>query len=176
MFKLFTSCNARKRLWVKHQGQNDKMPRVQCHGRAGVCFGSYSDSCSKACELCSCSASISASSLAIYVLKKIVKLYGPPSCFTLHLIIKNNNKWCHAKWAEWNELMTWMEPQRSPRPPADYCTLNAISRPTVWNGCVCAVKCGLWMGNTHTRTHTQPHIKGFDLYDVCETHFPLGFQ
>lgn len=80
--------------------KNDKMPRVQRHGRAGVCFGSSSDSCSKACELRSCSASISPSSLAIYSKKK------------MHPIIKNINKWCHAIWAEWNELMTGTEPQR----------------------------------------------------------------
>lgn len=40
--------------------------------------------------------------------------------------------------------------------------------------------CVLWNvaceWETHTRAHTHPHIKGFDLYDVCETHFPLGFQ
>lgn len=155
------------------------MPRVQRHGRAGVCFGSYADSCLKACKLRSCSAFISPSSLTIYGRKKITDLFDPPSSFMWHPIIKNNNKWCHGMWVERSELMTGMEPQRSqrtPHPSADYCTLNATSRPTVWNGCVCVVwnvACEFW---THARAHMQPHMKGFYLYDVCETHFPLGLQ
>lgn len=147
MLKLFTSCNTRKRLWVKHQGQNDKMPTMRRHGRTGVCFGSYSDIWLKACEPHCCSAFTTASSTSIHGIKKRSEMYDHPLCFTLPPLIKCNNKWCHAIWAKWNELIT-----RSA--PADYCTLNATSRPMVWKEYVCGVKCGLSMGNTQTHTHT----------------------